>query len=83
MEGQMTSWKPEVLVHGKWSRNALVFATEQEARENAYDLMMRWFAVDDYRAVAVDEPVTHSYAGGTLAHAAAVEPLDEDDRLGD
>jgi hypothetical protein len=60
------TYKPEVLVSGKWSRNALVFATEQEAKDNAHDLMMRWFAVDDSRAVEVDEPATHSYADRVL-----------------
>jgi hypothetical protein len=55
------SWKPEVFVEGKWSRNALVFATKEEAEANAKDLMMRWFAVQDSRAVEVDEPVNHTY----------------------
>lgn len=60
------SWKPEVLVEGKWSRNGLVFATEQEANDSAYDLMMRWMAVNDHRAVEVDEPVNYSYVGRKL-----------------
>ena len=55
------SWKPEVKVDGKWSRNGLVFATEQEAKDNAYDLMCRWFLVADSRAVEVDEPVNYTY----------------------
>jgi hypothetical protein len=55
------SWKPEVFVEGKWSRNGLVFATQKEAEENAADLMMRWFAVQDSRAVEVDEPVNSTY----------------------
>lgn len=60
------SWKPEVLVQGKWSRNGLVFETEAEARDNARDLMMRWFLVDDSRAVEVDETVNYRYIGGGL-----------------
>jgi hypothetical protein len=47
-------WKPEVQVDGQWSRNSLVFATEEEAKANARALMMRWFAVTDSRAVEVD-----------------------------
>jgi hypothetical protein len=62
------SWKPEVFVEGKWSRNGLVFATEQEAKDSARDLMMRWFAVEDSRAVEVDEPVRHTYVDGQLGH---------------
>jgi hypothetical protein len=55
------SWKPEVKVDGKWSRNALVFATQIEAEKNALDLMGRWMLVEDSRAVEVDEPVNYSY----------------------
>jgi len=53
-------WKPEVQVAGngdKWSQNALVFATEEEAKANARALMNRWFAVEDCRAVWVDDAV--------------------------
>ena len=53
------AWKPEVFVQGKWSRNGLVFATEQEAKRSADDLMGRWTMVDDTRAVEVDEPVNY------------------------
>lgn len=60
------SWKPEVFVDNQWSRNALVFATEQEAKDNARDLMMRWFAVSDSRAVEVDEPVNYAYVNREL-----------------
>lgn len=55
------SWKPEVFVEGKWSRNGLVFATEQEAKDNASDLLNRWYVPTDSRAVEVDEPVNYSY----------------------
>jgi hypothetical protein len=63
----MSSWKPEVLVAGngdKWSRNGLVFATEQEAFENARALMSRWMLVTDFRAVEVDEPVNYAWVDG-------------------
>jgi hypothetical protein len=40
-----TSFKPEVIADssGKWSGNALRFATREEAKANVQDLMMRWF----------------------------------------
>lgn len=62
----MSAWKPEVLVQGKWCRNGLVFATEQEAKDSADDLMDRWFSVDEARAVEVDAVATHSYVGREL-----------------
>lgn len=60
------SWKPEVFVEGKWSRNGLVFGTEKEAADNARDLMMRWFVVSDSRAVEVNEPINYRYVDGKL-----------------
>ena len=63
-------WKPEVQTGNdpKWYRNGLTFATEAEAQNSAFDLMMRWTAVADYSAVEVDEPVTHVYLDGVLGH---------------
>jgi hypothetical protein len=54
-------WKPEVLVGGKWGRNALVFASKEEAEANAFNLMMRWTLVEDSRAVEVEEAATHTF----------------------
>lgn len=64
------SWKPEVRVvnETKFSRNALVFATKEEAERSAFNLMMRWTAVEDYRAVEVDEPVSHRLVDDQLEH---------------
>lgn len=62
------SFKPEVFVQGKWSRNGLVFATEAEAFASACTLMDRWMLVEDARAVAVDEPVRHVLVNGELKH---------------
>jgi len=64
------SWKPEVRVVNQttFARNALVFATREEAERSAHDLMMRWMAVEDYRAVEVDEPVSHRLVDGNLEH---------------
>ena len=54
------SFKPEVIADssGKWSSNALRFATEEEAKIYVDNLMMRWTAVRDTRVVEVSEPVT-------------------------
>jgi len=62
------SWKPVVQTDssGKWYGNALRFATEEEANENAYDLMMRWFAVLDCSAEPSDDPPNYSYINREL-----------------
>lgn len=62
------SWKPEVRIVGEsgWHGNALRFATEQEARENASDLSRRWMLVNGTRAVESDEPVNYTYHDGEL-----------------
>lgn len=60
------SYKPEVFVQGSWSGNALRFATEQEAKQYAYDLMSRWMLVEDIRAVPSDEPVNYVLANNEL-----------------
>ena len=60
------SWKPEVLVEGKWSGNALRFATKEEATEQVRDLMLRWTAPMDYRVVEVDDAVNYRYIEGRL-----------------
>lgn len=65
------SWKPEVHVEGKWSSNALVFATEDEAREYAIDLFTRWSSTAGYRAVMSEDPVNYSYVDGALRNLTA------------
>jgi hypothetical protein len=62
----MPNWKPEVFLEGKWSCNALVFATKEEAEQNARDLLMRWFVPTDSRAVESTDPVNYSYVGRIL-----------------
>jgi len=68
------NWKPEVKVGGKWCANALCFATQQEAQDNALDLMMRWTACEDFRAVKSSDPVNYSY---TERHLVAVPKPEE------
>ena len=64
----MTSYKPEFQTDdtGKWYDNALRFATEQEALDNARDLSFRWFAVKEYRASPCPSEVNYSYHDGKL-----------------
>jgi hypothetical protein len=55
------SYKPQVFVEGKWSSNALVFATKEEAEQNARDLLMRWWVPTDSRAIESEETPNYSY----------------------
>jgi hypothetical protein len=68
----MSSWKPEVQTDntGKWYGNALRFATEKEAIDNARDLSMRWLAVKEFRAAPSEDPVNYHYVDGHLIAAA-------------
>ena len=60
------SYKPEVQVRGNWERSSLVFATKEEAKLAAKDLMRRWRLVTDWRAVESNEPVNCAYVDGAL-----------------
>lgn len=62
------SWKPEVFIpsDNKWCANGLVFATKEEAEQNAVDLLMRWFVPTDSRAVESLDAVNYSYIGRKL-----------------
>lgn len=62
------SWKPEVIADstGEWCGNALRFATEQEAKDNVFDLAMRWTAVRDTRVVECDDPVNYRWTAKGL-----------------
>lgn len=57
----MTTWKPEVLVDGKWVTNGLVFATKAEAEAWGQDLLLRWFVPRDARATETTDPVNYTY----------------------
>jgi hypothetical protein len=63
------AWKPEVFVEGKWSRNALVFATQDEAERNARDLFRRWMLCENSRAVEVDEKPNYVFTDDGLLQA--------------
>ena len=64
------SWAPEVQTDdsGKWYRNALRFATKEEAEQNAHDLMLRWFLVHHTRASESDDPPNYTYHNRQLRH---------------
>lgn len=40
--------------------NALVFATEEEAKIYGKDLFNRWFVAEEWRVVETDNPVTYA-----------------------
>jgi hypothetical protein len=69
----MPNWKPTVKVNGKWEVNSLVFATKEEAEENAKDLMSRWMLVTDSMAVPTELPVNYRMVDGQLTN------VEEDD----
>ena len=67
------SWKPEVLVNGKWATNGLRFATEVEAYESAVQTQIRWWMVEDVRAAESEDPVNYRIAQGKLTAVELVE----------
>jgi len=58
------SWKPEVLVDGQWSGNALRFATKEEAEASGRELLSRWFVPSDSRAAESSDPVNYKFENG-------------------
>jgi len=58
------SWKPEVLVDGKWSTNSLRFATREEAEGSVRALMSRWWVPDDGRATESEDAVNYRFVDG-------------------
>lgn len=55
------SWRPEVIADssGKWTPNALRFATREEAERWVGDLSMRWLAVRETRVMPSPDPVNY------------------------
>lgn len=62
------SFKCEVIADstGVWCSNGLAFATKEEAETYGVNLMIRWSAVRDSRAVKSDEPVNYRFEGARL-----------------
>lgn len=60
------SYKPEVFVQGQWAGNNLAFATKEEARASATDLMQRWLLVEDCRVVKSDQSVNYQIVDGVM-----------------
>lgn len=65
-----TSYKPEVIADsgGKWSSNALRFATKEEAEDYVFDLSMRWTSVRKTRVIESDDPVTAAIVNDKVVH---------------
>lgn len=62
------SWKPEVIADnsGKWTGNALRFATKEEALNCAKDLACRWTLVRETRAVEDEHRPNYKWEDGRL-----------------
>lgn len=60
------SWKPEVIADdsGKWTGNAMRFATQAEAKASVENLALRWTLVTDTRVVESPDPVNYRWADG-------------------
>jgi hypothetical protein len=66
----MCNFKPQVKVNGQWAGNALVFATEQEARDNARELMGRWLLVEEFGSAPTEDPVNYRWTATGLVPVA-------------
>jgi len=62
------SYKTEVIADasGKWTGNALCFATYEEAKAYVADLFSRWTMVTKTRVVESTEPVNYHWVNGKL-----------------
>lgn len=66
-ELQPKNYRPMVNVNGReWAGNGLVFATKQEAEDNARELMSRWMLVTDTRADETSMPVNYRWVNRRL-----------------
>lgn len=65
-----TSFAPEVIADssGKWTANAVRFATREEAQTYVTDLKWRWTLVTDTRVVESDDPVNYRIVDGVVEH---------------
>lgn len=69
------SYRPMVYVQGEWAGNGLRFATEEEARANARDLMRRWFLVDDVRVDESTDEVNYAWTDQGLQKLEVVDAV--------
>jgi hypothetical protein len=60
------SFKYEVEVDGKFSGNAVRFATKEEADFGGRELLSRWFVPTDYRVVESDDEVNYVVKDGRI-----------------
>ena len=62
------SWKIEVITDstGKWTSNAVRFATRAEAHLYVLDLGLRWTAVREARLVESEDPINYAWVDGRL-----------------
>lgn len=62
------SYKPAVKAvnDDKYYRNALAFATPEEAEGWGKDLLSRWLLAEDVRVEESDEPISHTFLNGRL-----------------
>lgn len=62
------AWKSEVIADssGKWTGNALRFATKAEAEQYVADLSMRWMAVRETRVVECEDAVNYAIVENKL-----------------
>ena len=75
------SYKPEIQTAGdpgRWSGNALRFATQAEAEAYAFDLQCRWTAVSATRVIESPDPV--NYVWDPILGAKAIVPQHPDSR---
>lgn len=68
----MKSYAPQVIADstGKWTGNALRFATYEEAEANVSDLKARWMLVRETRVIESDDEPNYRYVDGRLQHIA-------------
>lgn len=71
------SWKVEVKVGNEWGSNALRFATEDEAKRAGDELLSRWLAPTDARAVESTDPVNYEFPVGIDRPRRIAEPTPE------
>lgn len=60
------SYKYEVEVDGKFSGNAVRFATREEADAAGRELLMRWFVPTGHRVVESDDAVNYVIKDNTI-----------------